>query len=311
MKRQNLYKPFRRLACTAVTIAFINTVGAQIMIDATNTAKVDGFTGSYTLFPTYTVGTSDKLVVVVQMERDRGDANTSINSVTYAGTSMTVAVLDKGWGEGPVGIFYLDNPSSIASSGDIVANGSAKMNGSLGTVLRLTGTEDGVASTNSTAGTSTSVTTNVADALVVAGYMANGAGAATADAPLTQLLSSNGGNNYFNGSSGYQAVATPATITPSFSGGSGTTPMTVAAVFEPSAGSTLPNIIDIALDGSGNVILTLDGSEAGLTVQSSNDLTDGSFADVPSTSPRANQLQVDATDVDSNGDGADFFRVRN
>ncbi|MEP4078331.1 beta strand repeat-containing protein [Haloferula sp.] len=76
-----------------------------------------------------------------------------------------------------------------------------------------------------------------------------------------------------------------------------------------SGGGSLPSIIAIELDGSGNVILTLDGSEAGLTVQQSQLLTDA-FVDVASTSPGANQLQVDAADVDPNADGKDFYRVR-
>ncbi|GHC67383.1 beta strand repeat-containing protein [Roseibacillus persicicus] len=73
---------------------------------------------------------------------------------------------------------------------------------------------------------------------------------------------------------------------------------------------TVPNIIDVAFDESGNVVLTLDGSEFGLTVQQSNDLSEDSFADIPST-PGTNTLTIDAGLVDPDEDNADFYRVRN
>ncbi|NNM29417.1 MAG: hypothetical protein HKO57_07845, partial [Akkermansiaceae bacterium] len=74
--------------------------------------------------------------------------------------------------------------------------------------------------------------------------------------------------------------------------------------------SSVPNIVDIAVDGSGNVTLTLDGSEAGLTVQQSDDLTDGSFTDIPATAG-PNTFTIDAADADPNADGDDYYRVRN
>ncbi|MEP4077290.1 beta strand repeat-containing protein [Haloferula sp.] len=73
--------------------------------------------------------------------------------------------------------------------------------------------------------------------------------------------------------------------------------------------SLLPNIISIEVDGSGDVVLTLDGPVTGLTVQQSEDLATD-FADVAST-PGPNTLTVDAANVDLDMDGADFFRVRN
>lgn len=74
--------------------------------------------------------------------------------------------------------------------------------------------------------------------------------------------------------------------------------------------SDLPNIISIVRDGGGNVILTLDGPAAGLTVQQSNDLGAGSFSDIPS-SAGADTLTIDAADTDPDADGKDFYRVRN
>ena len=69
--------------------------------------------------------------------------------------------------------------------------------------------------------------------------------------------------------------------------------------------ATVPNITDITIDGSGNVILTLDGPVAGLTAQQSDDLTAGSFIDVPSTAG-ANTLTIDAANVDPDANGRDF-----
>ncbi|MEJ6829942.1 MAG: hypothetical protein QNK61_07085, partial [Akkermansiaceae bacterium] len=74
--------------------------------------------------------------------------------------------------------------------------------------------------------------------------------------------------------------------------------------------TTVPNIISIELDGSGNVVLTLDGPETGLTVQQSDDLSTGSFANVTSTTG-TNTFIISAEDVDFNGDGTSFYRVRN
>lgn len=74
-----------------------------------------------------------------------------------------------------------------------------------------------------------------------------------------------------------------------------------------SATTPLPSITGITLDGSGDVILTLDGPAAGLTAQRSDDLS--SFADVAST-PSGNTLTIDSSLVDPNADGKDFYRVR-
>ena len=223
----------QRFATLAVAVMFILGVGtanaALIIIDDTGTAKVGGFTGSYTLFSAYDASGSDKLVVTAHLERDRGDPNTTITSVTYGGVAMTQAILDKGYGEGPVGIYYLDNP---VPAGDIVASGSAKMNGALGSLLALSNTADGVGPTNSTAGLSTTLTTTLDDSLVLAAFMANGAPAPVAQAPLTGLLSNMGGNNYFGGASGYQNLATAGTVTPTFTGNT-LGAMTIAAAFEP------------------------------------------------------------------------------
>jgi hypothetical protein len=76
------------------------------------------------------------------------------------------------------------------------------------------------------------------------------------------------------------------------------------------AATSVPKIISIEVDESGNVVLTLDGPETGLTVQQSDDLSSDIFVDVAST-PGTNTFTIDTADVDPNADGASFYRVRN
>ena len=61
---------------------------------------------------------------------------------------------------------------------------------------------------------------------------------------------------------------------------------------------------------SGDVIITLDAPAAGLTVQQSNDLSNGSFTDIASTIV-GNVITIAAAVTDPNADGKDFYRVRN
>ena len=93
----------------------------------------------------------------------------------------------------------------------------------------------------------------------------------------------------------------------------GATPTTldnIQLTVMPEPVTTVPNIISIELDESGNVVLTLDGPEIGLTAQQSDDLSTDTFVDVAST-PEANTLTIDSADVDPNADGTSFYRVRN
>ncbi|MGB6223174.1 autotransporter-associated beta strand repeat-containing protein, partial [Haloferula sp.] len=91
---------------------------------------------------------------------------------------------------------------------------------------------------------------------------------------------------------------------PTFISGGGA--ITVQA--EPVAG--VPNIISIVRDGSGDVIITLDAPADGLTVQQSNDLSDGSFADIASSAV-GSVITISAANTDPNADGKDFYRIRN
>lgn len=74
--------------------------------------------------------------------------------------------------------------------------------------------------------------------------------------------------------------------------------------------TTVPNIISIVRNLSGDVIITLDAPAAGLTVQQSNDLSNGSFTDIASTIV-GNVITIAAAVTDPNADGKDFYRVRN
>ncbi len=196
------------------------------VIDGFGSATVNGIQNSFTLAASFDAAGSDKLVVTVSMERDRGDPNTRIASVTYNGSNMTQAITFKNYGEGPAAIYYLDNPGP---AGPIVANGYAKMNGCHGSWLALSGTAEGVGPTNAAADVATSVTPSLNGSLVVAHNHVNGGTVPEAQPPLTPLLKSNG--QYSEAAAGYQIVEVADTVTPTFS--AGLTPVTVTAVFEP------------------------------------------------------------------------------
>ena len=67
-------------------------------------------------------------------------------------------------------------------------------------------------------------------------------------------------------------------------------------------------ITSIAVQGNGDVVLTTNVPAASLTAQQSEDLLT-SFTDVGSIKS-GNTLTIASGDVDTNMDGADFFRVR-
>ena len=98
-------------------------------------------------------------------------------------------------------------------------------------------------------------------------------------------------------------------------GNGGTTPVTSEVVGDYLVYSTVPaastvEITSIAVLGNGDVVLTTDVPAAGLTAQQSEDLLT-SFTDVASTVTDTNELTIASGLVDTNADGADFFRVRN
>lgn len=68
----------------------------------------------------------------------------------------------------------------------------------------------------------------------------------------------------------------------------------------------LPVIVDIILNISGDLVLTVDRPAAGLQVARSNDL---SGFDAVAATAEGNTLTIEAANVDPDANGADFFRV--
>ena len=75
----------RRIAAVAMAIiGFTATsAGAEVIIDDFGTATVNGIQNSFIVCDWCDAGGSDKLVLTLSMERDRGDPNTRIAGVTY------------------------------------------------------------------------------------------------------------------------------------------------------------------------------------------------------------------------------------
>ena len=70
-----------------------------------------------------------------------------------------------------------------------------------------------------------------------------------------------------------------------------------------------PRITEFETLGTGEIVFTANVATSALTVQRSNDLAPDSFVDVPSTAD-GNTLTVTGQDLDPDGDGAAYFRVR-
>lgn len=221
-----------------------NSANAAIVIED----QIEGFLGSNKTQVTTTHNGStqinydatgiDKLVVVYGAESGfNGNVVTSL-SMAFNGVTMTQAVFENTQDPGPpvydgggVSIFYLDDPfqgSATFTAGFAATGGNP--NGGYIAILGLSGTLDGIGSSNtghSTTGTvSTSLTTTAADSLIIAGMEYSGtnnaAGTPTANAPLT--LSNNGfwGSQWGSGAAAYQVVPVSGTlVTPTFSSNSG------------------------------------------------------------------------------------------
>ena len=239
------------LASVALTIT---PARAQVTIDDFGTATVEGLVGSYTLAESFDASGSDKLVVTISMERDRGDPATRIVGVTYNGVDMIEVIQFKDStnyeppGIGPAAIFYLDDPGP---AGPIVAVGSAKMNSAHGAWLALSGTAPGVGPSNGSLGTSTSITTTADSSIVIAHNHVNEGTVPAAEEPLIALFSSNA--RYSEAAAGYQIVeGAGTTVTPTFT--AGRTPVTVAAAFEaPGGAEELFDRGDVNADGTTNI----------------------------------------------------------
>jgi autotransporter-associated beta strand protein len=229
----------------------------------TNNAGPSG--GLYTVATGYSTEGVDKLVVTAAGEHGFPNGVGLINSVTYAGQAMTMAIkVDNTQGaykEAFVGIYYLDNPSQYGASGDIVVS-VANANSFGASVMSLVGTVPGVDATSSalviipTLAESASIVTKTEYNVVVA-VTENGPGNTGvqpfARPPMTQVLSyvrTPSSQRYTASGSGYQFVKGLANATSTFTNLSTTAATTLAASF----GVAIPTLswdIDGATPGAG------------------------------------------------------------
>jgi hypothetical protein len=254
---------------------------------------------------------ADKLVVVVSTEHGFNNGEGYVIEVRYNGLLLTEVVQeDAGTGRGTAAIFYLDHPGPIGSG--TIEVSAANPNGGIGAAYAISGTAAGFGATNSSTGdavTSVSLTTSGDNVLVIAALdnagNANAAGTPTALAPLTPVSSGSWGSQWGGHASGYQTVATPGTITPTFSTNTGTgySINIVAAEFlaEPIVTDTTPpalapaNIVDDQSGGpileTGSVTYTVTFSEAmnAATIETGDFENRGSpAATIDSVSPTGN-----------------------
>ncbi|MCP3918964.1 MAG: hypothetical protein GY711_25750 [bacterium] len=227
------------LALSAVLVLSANLVpaSAQITIDDTlNVTLVFGSPGpaGEQVVASYDASASDKLVVVVSSEHAFGiTSGLTIDGVEYNGQAMIEAV-EESTLPGTTALYYLDSPGA---AGEIRLFTGMK-NGGLVTIYALSGTAQGVVATSQSTTASVGITTTSGGSLVIAGLLdggqasnGNGAGAPTAVGPLTQVHSDIWGANMWGGhASGYQVVATPGTVTPTFATVGPVRLRTVAAV---------------------------------------------------------------------------------
>ncbi|NNC87462.1 MAG: hypothetical protein HKN82_03255, partial [Akkermansiaceae bacterium] len=170
---------------------------------------------------------ADKLVVVVSTEHGFNNGDGFVFEIRYNGILLTEAVQeDAGPDRGTAAIFYLDDPGPIGA-GTIEVSAS-NPNGGIGAAYALSGTAAGYGAVNSVTGdsvTSVGLTTSGDNALVIAvidnAGKSNSAGTPTANPPLTQVSSGSWGSQWGGHASGYQEVATPSAITPTFSTNTG------------------------------------------------------------------------------------------
>jgi autotransporter-associated beta strand protein len=212
-------------------------------------ANLKGFQ-NVTGLGTFNAGTADKLVVVISTEDGSNRGTGYVYGVRYNGKTMTQAIQEHGGqANGSAAIFFLDNPGSIGT-GTIQVSAESP-NGGIGTAYALSNTMPGVGVTNSRFGAtanSVSLATAGERSMVIAVLQNSGnpntAGTPTATAPLTQTSSGSWGSAWGSHASGYQLVATPAAITPTFStltGGSYN--INIAAAEFPGKTGTVPVVL--------------------------------------------------------------------
>lgn len=201
----------------------------SITVDGTGTFTMQSGGGLKTVtgLGAFDAGGADKLVVVVSTEHGFNNGQGYVNEVRYNGALMTEAVQeDAGADRGTAAIFYLDDPGPIGAG--TIEISAANPNGGLGAAYALSGTADGVGVTARNTGdtaTSVSFTTAGDNSLVIAvienSGNANNAGSPTANPPLTPVSSGSWGSQWGGHASGYQQVASPSLVTPTFTTNTG------------------------------------------------------------------------------------------
>jgi autotransporter-associated beta strand protein len=242
-------------ADTSATKTYTLTVARNGPITVVNTGtfvyngvqSAPALTNNQATLANYSTAGVDKLVVTVGGENANPNGIGVINSVTYAGTAMTLAVkrdnATAAYREGAVGIYYLDNPSQNGNvpTGDIVVSYS-NFNSFGGSAMSLVGTAPGVGATNfaqtNIASTTSSVSVNTSTEFnIVVAATANGVGNTaqlpTAQAPQTPVLSwrKTPANFWCASGSGYQFVQGLASATSTFTYASTNAATSIAASF--------------------------------------------------------------------------------
>jgi autotransporter-associated beta strand protein len=213
-------------SATTLAAATVKTVTVNSTQQFSIPADLEGFQ-NVTGLGTFDAGAADKLVVVVSTEDKNNGGVGYVYDVRYNGILMTEAIQEHGGSaNGAAAIFYLDNPGPIGT-GTIQVSAELP-NGGIGAAYALSGTMDGVGVTNSRTGNaanSLSLTTAGQNSVVIAvlenSGNPNSAGTPTASAPLTPVSSGSWGSAWGSHASGYQIVATPTAITPTFSTSTG------------------------------------------------------------------------------------------
>ncbi|MEY3898348.1 MAG: hypothetical protein RLZZ214_3869 [Verrucomicrobiota bacterium] len=184
---------------------------------------------------TFDASGADKLVVVVALENANNEPAMTFG-VRYNGIQMIEAVQQSGSNKaGSLAIYYLDNPGAVGTG--ITVSGY-NPNGGLGTAYALSGTQAGFGAFNSRTGTATNsipLTTSATNSLVIAALQNSGspnsAGTPTANSPLTQTHSASWGSQWGSLASGHMQMASPGSVTPTFTTSTGSSySINIAAV---------------------------------------------------------------------------------
>lgn len=245
MKMTQSIKTLGLLAGIALTVASATATHAAIIVTDSGGYAFAGSASSHTVTSAnlggFDANGADKLVVSISGERS-GTSNNTVSGVTYGGVALTPAIAadSASTSARKHSIWYLDD---VSVTGNIVVTYVQSQSGIGLSAVALTGTVDGVADTEANG----AIITTTSGEFVLAAGLANG-GAISADAPLTQLLSSaDGSTGSSTGAAGYYIVPTAGSFTPAFTGDESF----VAASFQ----AVIPEPASLALLGLGGLLM--------------------------------------------------------